>query len=94
MRSKNQYPSPIEQAVDEQAECALPVPEINKFVRPVKRIWKKYRRRTETIFAEAADKNREIEAQNNRRKRKHNKRRRKRGPRALVVRFNKSTPKL
>lgn len=94
MRPKDRCPGPIDLAVAEQAKCALPEPEINKFGRPVKGLWKNYRRRTETIFAEAADKTRELEAQNNQRKRKHNKRRRKRGPRVLVVRFNKSTPKL
>ena len=94
MRPKDRCPSPIELAVAEQTKCALPEPVYDKFGRTVKGLWKKNRRRSETIFIEAADKTKELEAQNIQRKRKHNKRRRKRGPRVLAVRINKSTSKL
>ena len=76
-----------------QAKCVLPEPVYDKFGRTVKGLWKKNRRRTETIFIEAADKTRELEAQNNQRKIKRNKRRRKRGPRVLVAEINKFDPK-
>ena len=75
-------------------KCCFAEPVYDKFGRTVKGLWKKNRRRTETIFIEAADKTRELEAQNNQRKIKRNKRRRKRGPRVLVVKINEFTPKL